>query len=151
MIHYPSIDLLQAAHQGVKKWNRALLAIENLERIEENRAYSIVDSLTYHKTTADKHSPDDLFVGHRRYFEVIIALDSNVTVELAQKTDLTRHTPYSDLTDREHFEGTGTSLTLAPGEALVTEIAEALRISKDAHAHIAVLRITVEGASFHNK
>ncbi len=151
MLIYQDTAQLLMAHQGVKKWNRAFQAIEKLPSIPANQAHSIVDSLTYLSTTADRHSPDQAFVGHRRYFEVIVALDKDTVVEIAPKSELTEVTAYSDLTDREHFDGTGQHITLTPGQVLVTDIDEALRLTKDASSNIAILRITVEGASFHNK
>ena len=148
---YRDTTELHLAHQGVKKWNRAFQAIAKFDLVPANQAHSIVDSLTYLITTTDQHSPDTDFVGHRRYFEAIFALDGDITAEVAPKTDLTQTIAYSDLTDREHFIGTGQHLTLAKGEVLVTDIEEALRLSKDATTRIAIMRITVEGASFHNK
>ena len=148
---YRDTTELHLAHQGVKKWNRAFQAIAKFDLIPENQAHSIVDSLTYLITTTDRHSPDSDFVGHRRYFEAICALDGEVAIEVAPKTDLTQTVAYSDLTDREHFTGSGQHLSLAKGEILVTDIDEALRLSKDATARIAIMRITIEGASFHNK
>lgn len=148
---YRDITELHLAHQGVKKWNRAFQAIAKFELIPANQSHSIVDSLTYLITTTDRHSPDNDFVGHRRYFEAIFALDGDVSIEVSPKADLLQSVPYSDLTDREHFTGSGQDLTLRKGEVLVTDIDEALRLSKDATARIAIMRITIEGASFHNK
>lgn len=148
---YRDTTELHLAHQGVKKWNRAFQAIEKFDLIPMNQSHSIVDSLTYLITTPERHSPDTEFVGHRRYFEAIFALDGDITVEIAPKSELDQTVAYSDLTDREHFTGSGQQVTVRKGEVLVADIDEALRLTKDATPRIAIMRITVEGASFHNK
>lgn len=150
MIIYEDFEALFRAHQGVKKWNRSFQAIMKAPELPIGEAHSVVDSLTYTRSNVDQLA-DSRFVGHQRYFEVIQPLNREISVEVAPKSDLERIEAYSDLTDREWFEGRGTHVTLQPGSFLVTDINEALRLDPKAGAEAAVYRITVEGASFHNK
>lgn len=154
MIIYNDIDAMHSAHQGVKKWNRAFQATQTVDEMPLDEARSIVDSLTYSRHKASKLvSPN--FVGHRRYFEVIQPLSGAVEVEVASKEDLEVVEEYSDLTDREWLTGEGEILTVEPGQFLVLDIDEAQRIvpSPDSavEPEVVIYRITVEGASFHNK
>lgn len=154
MIIYNDQAAMYRAHQGVKKWNRTFIATETAEEMPLNQAQSVVDSLTYsrHKVR-DLASPN--FVGHRRYFEVIQPLSGAIEVEVAKKEDLEVVEEYSDLTDREWLAGEGELVTVEPGQFLMLDIDEAERIFPAPHSavepDVVIYRVTVEGASFHNK
>ena len=91
-------------------------------------------------------------VGHRRYHAVLAPLDGNLTVEVASKADLTCTRAYSDIDDRERFEGAGETVTIPAGGVAVVEIDEAYRVVADAaDPRVVVLHVTVEGYSFPNK
>lgn len=134
---------------GTTKWMRAAQAIRTAPSHREEVMHSIGDSLTYLRTR--RRHRTELFVGHRRYLEVVAAGDSTVQLETAPSRELTAHHDYSDLTDREHFEGAGRSVRLEPGQILVTAIDEALRHVGTATDPYTVLHVSVEGATFHNK
>ena len=59
---------------------------------------------------------------------------------------------YSDIDDRERFEGAGETVTIPAGGVAVVEIDEAYRVVADvADSRVVVLHVTVEGYSFPNK
>ncbi len=88
-------------------------------------------------------------VGHRRYHAVLAPLDGDLTVEVASKADLTCTRTYSDIDDRERFEGMGETVTIPAGGAAVVEIDEAYRVVADvADSRVVVLHMTVEGSRF---
>ena len=114
-------------------------------------AYSIGDSLVYWWVNAHEAATADL-VGHRRYHAVLAPLDGDLTVEVAPKASLTCTRAYSDIDDRERFEGTGETVTIPAGGVAVVEIDEAYRVVADAaDPRVVVLHVTVEGYSFPNK
>ena len=96
-------------------------------------AYSIggATRLVYRRVNAHEAATADL-VGHRRYHAVLAPLDGDLTVEVASKTDLTCTRAYSDIDDRERFEGTGETVTIPAGGVAVVEIDEAYRVVADA-------------------
>lgn len=134
---------------GGPKWVRAAQAIRVAPTHREGVMHSLGDSLTYLRTR--RRHDSDLFTGHRRYLEVIAAGEAPVRLEIAAKTELTRRTEYSDLTDREHLAGTGQGLTLQPGQIVVVEIDEAVRYPEPAAEPCTVLHVSVEGTTFPNK
>lgn len=142
------------AHAGTTKWDRLLAAIDNAGSIEQGVAHSIGDSLTYWRGTPDALS-DESFVGHRRYQTVFVGLAGDTQVELAPVSGLATTESYSDLTDREKFAppapAVATVLTVAPGQILAVPIDQAWRVRPRAEAQVLTVRITVEGATFHNK
>lgn len=131
------------------KWVRTAQAIRTAAAHREGVMHSIGDSLTYLRTRR-RHDTDH-FTGHRRYLEVIAAGDAPMRIEVAAKQDLDRQTDYSDLSDREHFTGTGQELTLQPGQIAVIGIDEAVRYPTPAAEPCTVLHVSVEGATFPNK
>ena len=91
-------------------------------------------------------------VGHRRYHAVLAPLDGDLTVEVAPKAGLTCTRAYSDIDDRERFEGAGETVTIPAGGVAVVEINEAYRVIAEASdPRVVVLHVTVEGYSFPNK
>lgn len=146
---FSDLDEFVRMTAGITKWDRTAQAIRNAANLPEGVMHSIGDSLTYVRTR--RRHDTDLFTGHRRYVEVIAADASPVQIEIAPKQDLTACDDYSDLTDREHFEGSGRPLHLEPGQVLVTAIDEALRYPVPSDAPCTVVHVTVEGATFHNK
>lgn len=135
---------------GNPKWARAAQAIRAAPAHEEGVMHSIGDSLTYLRTRR-RHDESGLFTGHRRYLEVIAAGEAPVRLEIAAKAQLTRRTEYRDLTDREHFAGTGRELVLLPGQLVVIEIDAAVRYPARAAEPFTVLHVSVEGTTFPNK
>lgn len=146
---FSDLDDFTRVTAGTTKWVRAAQAIRTAPSHSESVMHSIGDSLTYVRTR--RRHETDLFVGHRRYLEVVVADTSSVELEIAPSTELEAHGDYDDVTDREHFEGEGTLVRLEPGQLLVTEIDEALRHLGAASDPYTVLHVSVEGATFHNK
>lgn len=150
---FTDLEQFERVTAGRPKWVRAAQAIRAAGSHREGVMHSIGDSLTYLRTR--RRHETDLFTGHRRYLEVIAAGEAPVHLEIAVKRDLSPGTDnsaqYSDLTDREHFTGTGQELTLQPDQIVVVEIDEAVRYRKTAAQPCTVLHVSVEGATFHNK
>lgn len=146
---FSDLDDFTRVTTGATKWERAAEAIRTAPAHIEGAMHSIGDSLTYLRTR--RRYDTDLFIGHRRYLEVVAADRGPIDLEIAPTSALTARADYSDLTDREHFDGIGQSLRLAPGQILVTAIDEALRYVGTAAAPGTVLHVSVEGATFHNK
>ncbi|MGP5198644.1 hypothetical protein ACTXKN_05745 [Brachybacterium alimentarium] len=146
---FSDLDDFTRVTSGTTKWLRAAQAIRTAPSHREGAMHSIGDSLTYLRTR--RRHETELFTGHRRYLEVIAAGETPVALEVAASRDLTARGDYSDLTDREHFEGVGRAVRLDPGQILVTEIGEALRYVGAASSAYTVVHVSVEGATFHNK
>ena len=88
----------------------------------------------------------------RKWMRTGQALDGDLTVEVAPKASLTCTRAYSDIDDRERFEGTGETVTIPAGGVAVIEIDEAYRVIAEASdPRVVVLHVTVEGYSFPNK
>lgn len=140
-----------AQMKPVKKWMRTGQALDGVSELQHDVAYSIGDSLVYWWVNAHEAATADL-VGHRRYHAVLAPLDGDLTVEVAPKGGLTCTCAYSDIDDRERFEGTGETVTIPAGGVAVVEIDEAYRVVSDAtDPRVVVLHVTVEGYSFPNK
>lgn len=146
---FSDLDDFTRVTSGTTKWLRAAQAIRTAPSHREGAMHSIGDSLTYLRTR--RRHETELFTGHRRYLEVIVAGETPVALEVAASSDLTARGDYSDLTDREHFEGVGRAVRLDPGQILVTEIGEALRYVGAGSSAYTVVHVSVEGATFHNK
>lgn len=146
---FSDLDDFTRVTAGPAKWSRTAQAIRTAPAHREGVMHSIGDSLTYVRTR--RRHDTDLFTGHRRYLEVVAAGDSPVEIEIAPASELRPRGDYSDLTDREHFEGTGRPVRLEPGQILVAAIDEALRQPQAAATACTVLHVSVEGATFHNK
>lgn len=146
---FSDLDDFTRSATGATKWARAAQAIRTAPLHTEGAMHSIGDSLTYLRTR--RRYDTNLFIGHRRYLEVVAAGEGPVDLEVAPTSALTARADYSDLTDREYFESTGQQLRLAPGQILVTTIDEALRYVGTAVEPCTVLHVSVEGATFHNK
>lgn len=131
------------------RWVRTAQAIRTAPARREDIMHSIGDSLTYLRTRR-RHDTEH-FTGHRRYLEVIAVGDAPVRIEVAAKRDLARQSDYSDLTDREHFTGTGQEHVLQPGQIAVIEIDDAVRYPSVSAEPFTVLHVSVEGATFPNK
>lgn len=150
MIIYSDVESLEDARATGKKWLRVTSAARNVKNIPLGEAFSLGDSITYTRNLVSDFDASR-FVGHRRYVEVINPLNEEITVSVAGKKDLTRVQAYSDLTDREWFEGSGSEVTLPAGSFLILDIDEAAKLVGPADAEVAIYRVTVEGATFHNK
>lgn len=156
MTLFTSAEDLAATHTGTTKWDRLIAAIANANAIEDGVAHSIGDSLTYWRATGADVTAE-AFTGHRRYQTVLVVLAGAATVELAPMAQLTRTAAYSDLSDRELFaQGTtassgGTSSVVSEGQILAVPIDHAWRLAADPDGAVLVVRLTVEGATFHNK
>ena len=140
-----------AQMKSVKKWMRTGQALDGVSELQHDVAYSIGDSLVYWWVNAHEAATADL-VGHRRYHAVLAPLDGDLTVEVASKADLACTRAYSDIDDRERFEGTGETVTIPAGGVGVVEIDEAYRVIAEASdPRVVVLHVTVEGYSFPNE
>lgn len=151
---FTSREELATAHAGTTKWDRMLAAIDNAERIPDGVAHSIGDSLTYRRArSTDLESP--AFVGHRRYQTAFVTLDGEASIEVAPTSALEPADAYSDLSDRQSFTAPPGShepaITVARGQVLAVPITSAWRVAAEPDAQILVVRLTVEGATFHNK
>lgn len=135
---------------GTKKWARTLEALDAAPGLSAGVAYSIGDSLTYRKGRTADLATEEL-VGRRRYHLVVAALGGEVAVEVAPKGAVTAAGPYSDITDRQPFTGSGETVRVPDGGLLVVDIDEAARIIPSPDSEAVLLHVTVEGASFHNK
>ncbi|SDD77023.1 evolved beta-galactosidase subunit beta [Sanguibacter gelidistatuariae] len=151
---FASKEEFVAAHAGTTKWDRMTAAIENAASIQDGVAHSIGDSLTYWRTSAASLAAET-FVGHRRYQTAFYVLDGAAQVELAPAASLVPAGAYGDLSDRETFTRPGSrgdpSLTLSQGQILAVPIDGAWRIAAQPAAQLLLVRLTVEGATFHNK
>lgn len=143
-------DTLHDVLGAHRKWQRTLECIAEAPRLRAGAAYSIGDSLTYRRGDGAELGTADL-VGRRRYSFVVAGLTGDVRVEVAPKAALTPVQPYSDLTDRELFAGSGEIVTVPQGAVLVVDIDEAARVLPDNPHEAVLLHVSVEGATFHNK
>ncbi|MFJ9174033.1 hypothetical protein [Streptomyces sp. NPDC102360] len=134
---------------GVTKWQRTLQALR-AEGRPLGVMYSVGDSLTTMREHTDALATDDL-VARRRYLYVLSPVDGDAEIETAPVATLDEATPYSDLTDRQHWRGEGERHTLARGAVLVAGPDEAVRILPAPRTTAVVAHVTVEGATFHNK
>lgn len=147
-----------------KKWQRTRQAIENLDRIEPGIAHSIGDSLTYWRGPAKgllaAWRTGDGFVASRRYLTVLHAVDADLAVEVVPVAEADVRAPYDDLSDREVLSAAGASAagagaasatTVPAGGLGVVGLDEAFRLMPGNGGQAAIIRVTVEGASFPNK
>ena len=155
-------EALVRERADAKKWQRTRQAIENLDRIEPGIAHSIGDSLTYWRGPAEgllaAWRTDDGFVASRRYLTVLHAVDADLAVELVPVAEADVRAPYDDLSDREVLSAGGASVatgastaTVPAGGLGVVELDEAFRLRPGNGGQAAIIRVTVEGASFPNK
>ena len=153
-------EALVRERADAKKWQRTRQAIENLDRIEPGIAHSIGDSLTYWRGPAEgllaAWRTDDGFVASRRYLTVLHAVDADLAVELVPVAEADVRAPYDDLSDREVLSDTGASArastaTVPAGGLGVIGLDEAFRLMPGNGGQAAIIRVTVEGASFPNK
>jgi len=153
-------EALVRERADAKKWQRTRQAIENLDRIEPGIAHSIGDSLTYWRGPAEgllaAWRTGDGFVASRRYLTVLHAVDADLAVEVVPVAEADVRAPYDDLSDREVLSDTGASArastaTVPAGGLGVVELDEAFRLRPGNGGQAAIIRVTVEGASFPNK
>lgn len=152
-------EALVRERADANKWQRTRQAIENLDRIEPGIAHSIGDSLTYWRGPAEgllaAWRTDDGFVASRRYLTVLHAVDADLAVELVPVAEADVRAPYDDLSDREVLSATGASTasatTVPTGGLGVIGLDEAFRLMPGNGGQAAIIRVTVEGASFPNK
>ena len=153
-------EALVRERADAKKWQRTRQTIENLDRIEPGVAHSIGDSLTYWRGPAEgllaAWRTGDGFVASRRYLTVLHAVDADLAVEVVPVAEADVRAPYDDLSDREVLSDTGASArastaTVPAGGLGVVELDEAFRLRPGNGGQAAIIRVTVEGASFPNK
>ena len=154
-------EALVRERADAKKWQRTRQAIENLDRIEPGIAHSIGDSLTYWRGPAEgllaAWEADDGFVASRRYLTVLHAVDADLAVEIVPMAEADARAPYDDLSDREVLSAAGVSasgvsaVTVPAGGLGVIGLDEAFRLRPGNGGQAAIIRVTVEGASFPNK
>ena len=153
-------EALVRERADAKKWQRTRQAIENLDRIEPGIAHSIGDSLTYWRGPAEgllaAWRTGDGFVASRRYLTVLHAVDADLAVEVVPVAEADVRAPYDDLSDREVLSAAGASArastaTVPAGGLGVVELDEAFRLRPGNGGQAAIIRVTVEGASFPNK
>lgn len=153
-------EALVRERADANKWQRTRQAIENLDRIEPGIAHSIGDSLTYWRGPAEgllaAWRTDDGFVASRRYLTVLHAVDADLAVELVPVAEADVRAPYDDLSDREVLSAAGASArasaaTVPAGGLGVVGLDEAFRLRPGNGGQAAIIRVTVEGASFPNK
>ncbi len=135
---------------GTKKWSRTGEAIDAASDLHRGVAYSIGDSLTYVADDAVSLAKEGL-VGRRRYHMVVASTRGTVQLEVAPKSSLNAATNYDELSDRQHYTGSGEMVDVPEGAICIVDIDEAARIIPDAEAAAVELHVTVEGATFHNK
>lgn len=143
MYLYRTRSYFDKATGQAKKWARSQEALTKAPELLQNVAYSVGDSVTYWWDSAADLSGED-FIGHRRYFTVLGSMDTDFTVEIAKKDDLSVFRAYEDLSDRELFHGSGNVLSIEGGQILVCDIDEAVRIVPGSGAHVVVLHVTIE-------
>lgn len=152
-------EALVRERADAKKWQRTRQAIENLDRIEPGIAHSIGDSLTYWRGPAEgllaAWRTGDGFVASRRYLTVLHAVDADLAVEVVPVAEADVRAPYDDLSDREVLSAAGAgaaSATTVPAGGLgIVGLNEAFRLMPGNGGQAAIIRVTVEGASFPNK
>ncbi len=135
---------------GTKKWSRTGEALDDARNLHPGVAYSIGDSLSYVSDDTTALAPDSL-VGRRRYHLVVTSTRGTVRLEVAPKGSVNASTDYDNLTDRQHFSGSGEVVSIPEGGICIVDIDEAARILPDAETAAVQLHVTVEGATFHNK
>ena len=158
-------EALVRERADAKKWQRTRQAIENLDRIEPGIAHSIGDSLTYWRGPAEgllaAWRTGDGFVASRRYLTVLHAVDADLAVEVVPVAEADVRAPYDDLSDREVLSAGGASVPTGSSTASATTVPagglgvigldEAFRLMPGYGGQAAIIRVTVEGASFPNK
>ncbi|SDN94683.1 evolved beta-galactosidase subunit beta [Actinomyces ruminicola] len=153
---FPDLDSLARERGAAKKWLRTCQAIDHLPALRPAVAYSLGDSLTYWKDSTQRllaaWGVGDGLVASRRYLNVLHAVDADLTVQVVPVAVAPVRTPYDDLTDREVHEPAESlrTVTVPAGGIGVVDVSEAFRLlpgSGDA----AIIRVTVEEASFPNK
>lgn len=130
------------------KWRRAVQALRRAPTMSRGVAASVGDSLTYWVESAS--SEDDRFVTHRRYLSLLHPLDGELVLELAKVSMLQPADAYEDTRDRQHLFGSGEQVVVQGGQIGVVDVEEAIRVISCA-GPLAVVRLTVEGATFANK
>lgn len=134
----------------VKKWMRVGQALDIAPTLQRDVAYSIGDSLTYWWNDAAGLSSDCL-TGHRRYLTVLAPFEGELIVKIANKKQLNAVGRYSDITDRERFDGPASFVSVPQGGVLVADIDEALAVTSLMTTKAVQLQVTLEGYSFPNK
>ena len=141
MLRFADVDEMLASLDQATKWRRVAEAVRRADQVLPDVTYSIGDSLTYRVTS----QPDSVtLTGHRRYLEVRCVLDGTVVIETAPASGARPVDSYDDLTDRQHFEGSGERHRLVGDEIAVIDVGEAIR-DVSVEGRMMVLRVTVEG------
>lgn len=133
-----------------KKSNRVVEAIETAPTLSTNITYSIGDSLTY-IIRKGYLSDNNNLLASRRYQTVIYLESGNIDISYANINELKAINEYSDLTDRQSYTGQTKQVTIETGNLVVLDSEEAYRILPTQELNGIILRVTVEGRSFHNK
>lgn len=152
---FESIAEARAALAGTTAGDRTLEAIALAGSLPAGITYSVGDSLTWR--TVGPECSEDVLVRHRRYLRVVACRTGRVRIDA-----LVGGTPageYSDLSDRQLIRDPAdgdaavavSSCELSPGQIACFAIDEATRLRPSADFSGVLLRVTVEGRSFHNK
>ena len=156
---FTSIDEAAQLLAGEKKWDRMLEAAEASSGLPAHITYSVGDSLTWRGV--DASCVQDRLTASRRYLPAVHCRTGWVDVEVASTWSPAG--PYSDLSDRQAATAgqadredspaaSPVTVRVPSGGLLLVDIAEASRIAAASPDFAGVLmRITVEGRSFHNK
>lgn len=126
---------------GQRRWRATLAAIDGAPRLPAEVSHSIGPLLTYRRTATPPTG--GTFSGHRRYLALICPLTGDWPIEVAAKSQLVTAQPYSDLTDRQHFTGSGTRYTLPAGSITVVDIDEAYRFPEQGTGEVVLLHVTI--------
>lgn len=143
---FGSIDDMARVLGSHVKWQRAVQALRTTPGRRLEVASSLGDSLTFW-VQADASAT--VFTASRRYLTVLHPMERDLEVEVAAVESLSPLDAYSDLSDREHLLGAGEVVALPRGALGVIGPSRAYRVLTA--GRIAVVRVTVEGATFHNK
>jgi evolved beta-galactosidase subunit beta len=140
MQRFSDLDQMLVSLGEATKWRRVAEAVQRADRVLPDVTYSIGDSLTYRVTS----QPDCVaLTGHRRYLEARYVLDGALVIEVAPAPGVQPADGYDDLTDRQHFDGTGERHRLVTGGIAIVNVDEAIR-DVEVDGVIMVFRVTVE-------
>ncbi|MDC4233139.1 hypothetical protein M3T53_05355 [Actinomyces sp. B33] len=144
---FTTLDEARAHLAGEKKWDRAFEAIDASARLPHGIAYSVGDSLTWRGVGPE--CAEESLTASRRYLRVVYCATGSIEVRISD--DWAPTCPYSDLSDRQGADGPDRPILLGAGALLLVDIHEATRLVPAPDFSGALLRVTVEGRSFHNK
>lgn len=146
---YSNLDEFQRYLGNVKKWGRALEAIQASAALQPDVTFSVGDSLTWRKH--EGFETEEHFIASRRYLRAFYCSDGELSVEYSTRARLKPIGDYSDLSDRQLMSGKGEIVSLEQGGLVIFDVEEPCRVYRSNSFRGITLRVTVEGHSFHNK